>query len=74
MANVRFSTKEVVRAKFYDKDHPVARIRDGSNFNAKFKEELPFRVRFTNITVPGYGPNNPPGIGVAVIGFNNYIL
>ena len=37
-------------------------------------EELPFRVRFTNKKFINYGPNNPPPIGVAVIGYNNYIL
>jgi hypothetical protein len=37
-------------------------------------EELPFRIRFTTIGIEGYGPNNPPPIGIAVIGFNNYIL
>lgn len=35
---------------------------------------LPFRIKLTNIAVPGYGPNNIPGIGVQVIGFSNYIL
>lgn len=38
------------------------------------RQTLPFRVRFTNIAIPGYGPNNPAPIGIAVIGFNNYIL
>lgn len=37
------------------------------------EETLPFRVRFTNITIPGYGPANIPGIGVQVIGYSNYI-
>jgi hypothetical protein len=36
--------------------------------------ELPFKVRITNITVPGYSPTNIPPIGIAIIGFNNYIL
>lgn len=35
---------------------------------------LPFRVRFTNIGIEGYSPNNPPGIGVQVIGYSNWIL
>jgi hypothetical protein len=35
---------------------------------------LPFRVKFMNIGIEGYGPNNPAPIGIAVIGFNNYIL
>jgi hypothetical protein len=40
----------------------------------KINSILPFRVKFSNITVPGYGPNNPAPIGIAIIGFNNYIL
>ena len=37
-------------------------------------EILPFRLTITNIGIEGYRPNNPPGIGVQVIGFSNYIL
>ena len=40
----------------------------------KINNVLPFRVKFTNIGVPGYGPNNPAPIGIAIIGLNNYIL
>lgn len=36
--------------------------------------DLPFRIRITNITVPGYSPIDVPPIGIAVIGLNNYIL
>lgn len=36
--------------------------------------ELPFKIRITNIKVPGYSPSNVPPIGIAIIGFNNYIL
>lgn len=36
--------------------------------------DIPFRIRITNITVPGYNPSNVPPIGIAIIGFNNYIL
>ena len=35
---------------------------------------LPFRVKFVNIGIEGYGPNNPAPIGIAIIGVNNYIL
>lgn len=38
------------------------------------KTILPFRVKFTNIDIPGYGPSNVPPIGIAIIGVNNYIL
>jgi hypothetical protein len=40
----------------------------------KINEVLPFRIRITNIQVPGYSITNPPGIGIAIIGLNNYIL
>jgi hypothetical protein len=42
--------------------------------NVKVEEVLPFRVKFTTIGIEGYGPNNVPPIGIAVIGYNNYIL
>lgn len=37
-------------------------------------QTIPFRVKFTNIGIEGYGSNNVPGIGIQVIGFSNYIL
>ena len=40
----------------------------------KINEVLPFRVRFTDVRVPGYGPNNIPGIGLQIIEYSNYIL
>jgi hypothetical protein len=36
--------------------------------------ELPFKIRITNITVPGYSPTDVPPIGLAIVGLNNYIL
>jgi hypothetical protein len=35
---------------------------------------LPFRIKLTNIMVPGYSQNNIPGIGLQIIGYSNYIL
>ena len=35
---------------------------------------LPFRLTLSNIGIEGYDPANPPGIGIQVIGFSNYIL
>lgn len=40
----------------------------------RINEVLPFRIRITNIQVPGYSATSPAGIGVAIIGLNNYIL
>ena len=37
-------------------------------------EVLPFRLTITNIGIEGYRADNPPGIGVQIIGFSNYIL
>ncbi len=37
-------------------------------------DKIPFKIRVTNITVPGYSPTNVPPIGLAIIGINNYIL
>jgi hypothetical protein len=37
-------------------------------------QTIPFRVKFTNIGIEGYGPNNVPGVGIQVIGYSNYIL
>jgi hypothetical protein len=37
-------------------------------------EVLPFRIRITNIQVPGYSASSPAPIGIAIIGLNNYIL
>jgi len=35
---------------------------------------LPFRLTITNVGIEGYDPANPPGIGIQIIGFSNYIL
>jgi hypothetical protein len=39
----------------------------------KINEVLPFRVRFTTIGLAGANAN-VPGIGLQIIGINNYIL
>jgi hypothetical protein len=41
---------------------------------AKVKEVLPFRVRFINVDIAQYTSTTPAGIGIAIIGVNNYIL
>ena len=35
---------------------------------------LPFKLKITNIGIEGVNPLNPPGLGMQVIGFSNYIL
>jgi len=74
MASAVISTKQNQRVRSLEsKNYPIARISEGKR-TVKINEVLPFRVRFTNIMVPGYSASNPAPIGIAVIGLNNYIL
>ncbi len=59
--------------KISAKDYGIINIARTSR-TVKVNEVLPFRVKFTNIGLTGYGPNNPAPIGIAIVGFNNYIL
>lgn len=53
-------------------NYPILNI-DYKNKIVKINEVLPFRVRFTTIGIaPAYA--NVPGIGLQIIGINNYIL
>lgn len=38
------------------------------------RDILSFKLRITNITISGVNPLAPPGIGVQIIGFSNYII
>jgi len=37
-------------------------------------EHLPFRIRFSAIGLDTYDRGNPAAIGIAIIGYSNYIL
>jgi hypothetical protein len=74
MASVKIINVLNFRAKLKAVDYSIATIRYTQPFGVKVKDELPFRVRFSNIGITSYGENNVPPIGIAVIGFNNYIL
>jgi hypothetical protein len=74
MASAVISLKQKQKVRSLEnKDYFISKISEGRRA-VKINEVLPFRVRFTNIMIPGYGPNNPAPIGIAVIGLNNYIL
>lgn len=49
-------------------------VEECKNRLSEVIDKMPFKIRVTNITVPGGGPANVPPIGIAIIGFNNYIL
>jgi hypothetical protein len=53
-------------------DHPRTKIVPITR-NVRINEVLPFRVRFTTIGLAGANAN-VPGIGLQIIGINNYIL
>lgn len=55
-------------------DSPGNAVIRWSAGRVKINNVVPFRVKFTNIGIPSYGPGNVPPIGIAVIGVNNYIL
>lgn len=37
-------------------------------------EHLPFRIRLSAIGLEGYERGNPAAVGIAIIGYSNYIL
>lgn len=55
------------------KRYPISKISE-SKPTATINHTLPFRIKITNIGIPGYSSSNPAPIGIAIIGFNNYIL
>ncbi len=74
MASSVISLKQKQKLKSLSaKNYPISKISEGRR-TVKINEVLPFRVKFTNIMVPGYSASNPAPIGIAVIGLNNYIL
>lgn len=74
MANVSIINTELHQAtKINNFDYPIAKITDKNGF-VRIDSVLPFRIRFTTIGIEGWNSNNPPGIGLQVIGVNNWIL
>jgi hypothetical protein len=67
------TTHRLAHAQIKELDKRTVRIND-INHKVKVEEILPFRVQFINVGVFGFSKNNPAGISVAVIGYNNYIL
>lgn len=53
-------------------DYPQVSIKQFTR-TVKINEVLPFRVKFTTIGIAPFG-SNVPGIGLQIIGTNNYIL
>ncbi len=70
LTNIKTTTKVIPVKDFQSKKIQTV------NFSKKvlINDILPFRLKITNIGIEGVNPLNPPGIGVQVIGFSNYIL
>lgn len=74
MASVKIVNSENHLAKtFKTKNFGILKFVRGKR-KTKIQQVLPFRVKFINVGISGYGPGNVPPIGIAVIGVNNYIL
>lgn len=54
-------------------NHPISQITYSAPYST-IESILPFRVRFSTIIIDGYSSSNPPGIGLQVIGFSNWII
>ena len=73
MANAVIIDKSGITRKIEEVNYPRFTIVP-SKRTVRIEETLPFRIKLTNITIPGYSATNIPGIGIQVIGFSNYIL
>jgi hypothetical protein len=74
MATIQITDKKdkvLASAKHFS--YPILGVSQRNNL-FKAKDILPFRISFTNITIPGYSSSDVPGIGVQIVGFSNYIL
>lgn len=74
MASAVITTKNPVITRNINKGNLPSTYIAGPSRLSIINETLPFRIRFTNIMVPGYSSTNVPGIGLQVIGFSNWIL
>jgi hypothetical protein len=54
-------------------NYPISQIEYSAPLTL-IESVLPFRVRFSTIIIEGYSSSNPPGIGIQVIGFSNWII
>jgi hypothetical protein len=60
--------------RIFTADYAKSRISYTPEFRSSVSETIPFRIKFINIGIEGYGPSNAAPIGIAIIGVNNYIL
>jgi hypothetical protein len=70
VTDIKYSSKVVLDIK-----PKASKVRNvGYPKKVQATNILSFKLRITNITIGGVDPLAPPGIGVQIIGFSNYIL
>lgn len=74
MPIVDFATIDNPISEIISEDCRTSNFETLSNILCDVATVMPFRVRFTTIDIGSYSPTNPAPIGIAIIGFNNYIL
>lgn len=70
--NIFYSGDEII--SIAPKENRVGDIKQKGTLIPEAESRLAFRVMFKNLNYPGYSPDFPPPIGIAIIGVNNYIL
>ena len=70
---IEYSHKSYKTGKINTSTYALAKPVE-SKRSVKVSQKLPFYISFQNVTISGYGPSNPAPIGIAVVGFSNYIL
>jgi len=74
VARAIITDKQKINTVLIENDRFFRSTVSESKGTVLINEVLPFRIRFTDIRVPGYNQNNVPGIGLQIIGYSNYIL
>jgi hypothetical protein len=70
----KVTTLDPIRTSVKQTNYSKTNVKRIGATLAEIQGIYPFKVRFTDIGYPGISGNNAPGIGIAIIGFNNYIL
>lgn len=60
--------------KYIKNKNSYTSVINQGNRSVKIEEFLPFRVRFYNVGITNSASFQAAPIGIAIIGFNNYIL
>jgi hypothetical protein len=67
------TTHRIAHAQIKPLEERYVKINDITS-KVIVEEIVPFKVQFINVGVFGFSKDNPAGVGVAVIGYSNYIL